>query len=44
TAPKGVKVYSPAFDVTPARLIDAIITEKGIAKKPYTENLAKMCK
>jgi len=30
TAPHGVKVYNPAFDVTPARLIDAIITEKGI--------------
>ena len=30
TAPKGVKVYNPAFDVTPARLIDAIITEKGV--------------
>ena len=30
TAPHGVKVYNPAFDVTPARLIDAIITEKGV--------------
>jgi methylthioribose-1-phosphate isomerase len=30
TAPQGVKVYNPAFDVTPARLIDAIITEKGV--------------
>ncbi len=42
TAPEGVKVYSPAFDVTPARLIDAIITEKGIARAPYTESLAAM--
>jgi methylthioribose-1-phosphate isomerase len=35
TAPEGVKVYSPAFDVTPAHLITAIITEKGIAYPPY---------
>ncbi len=39
TAPKGVKVYSPAFDVTPASLVTAIITEKGVARPPYTENL-----
>lgn len=31
-APKGVKTYCPAFDVTPARLITAIVTEKGIFK------------
>ncbi len=30
TAPDGVRVYNPAFDVTPARLISAIITEKGL--------------
>jgi methylthioribose-1-phosphate isomerase len=30
TAPDGVKVYNPAFDVTPARLIAGIITEKGL--------------
>lgn len=34
-APKGTKVYNPAFDVTPAKLITAIITERGILKKPY---------
>ncbi len=39
TAPKGVKVYSPAFDVTPASLVTAIITEKGVARPPYTESL-----
>ena len=39
TAPEGVKVYSPAFDVTPARLITAIITEKGIARPPYSASL-----
>jgi len=31
-APKGVKVYSPAFDITPSELITAIITDKGITK------------
>lgn len=39
TAPDGVKVYSPAFDVTPARLITAIITDKGIARPPYEISL-----
>ncbi|MCR4411820.1 MAG: S-methyl-5-thioribose-1-phosphate isomerase [Thermoguttaceae bacterium] len=34
TAPDGVKVYNPAFDVTPARLIHAIICEHGILKPP----------
>jgi len=42
TAPKGVKAYNPAFDVTPSRLIDAIITEKGVIKAPYSENLKKL--
>ena len=40
TAPEGVKVYSPAFDVTPAHLITAIITEKGVAHPPYEKSLA----
>ena len=39
TAPEGVKVYSPAFDVTPAALVSAIITEKGVARPPYMESL-----
>lgn len=34
-APKNAKVYNPAFDVTPNELITAIITEKGIFRKPY---------
>lgn len=38
----GVKVYNPAFDVTPNELIAGIITEKGIARAPYTESLAGM--
>ncbi|MGD9874074.1 MAG: S-methyl-5-thioribose-1-phosphate isomerase [Kiritimatiellia bacterium] len=39
TAPEGVKVYSPAFDVTPAEFITAIVTEKGIAYPPFGEKL-----
>lgn len=38
--PDNVKCYNPAFDVTDAELITAIITEKGIARYPYTESLA----
>ncbi len=40
TAPQGIKVYSPAFDVTPAELVTAIICEHGIAHPNYTESLA----
>ena len=40
TAPENVKVYSPAFDVTPARLIGGIITEKGILRPPYEQRIA----
>jgi methylthioribose-1-phosphate isomerase len=38
-APEGVKVSNPAFDVTPNDLIAAIITDKGVARAPYTESL-----
>ncbi|MCD8349398.1 MAG: S-methyl-5-thioribose-1-phosphate isomerase [Planctomycetaceae bacterium] len=41
-APKGVKVFNPAFDVTPADLVTAIVTEKGVARAPYTESLAAL--
>jgi len=34
TAPEGVKVYNPAFDVTPARLVSAIVTENGLIERP----------
>jgi len=34
TAPEGCKVYAPAFDVTPAKLITAIITERGVIDRP----------
>ncbi|MBN1590564.1 MAG: S-methyl-5-thioribose-1-phosphate isomerase [Pirellulales bacterium] len=42
TAPSGVKVYNPAFDVTPARLIQAIICEKGIIRPVTPECVAEM--
>lgn len=41
-APEGVKVASPAFDVTPHKYVSAIITEKGVAREPYTESLQQM--
>ncbi|MBU1038011.1 MAG: S-methyl-5-thioribose-1-phosphate isomerase, partial [Candidatus Omnitrophica bacterium] len=41
-APKNVKVYNPAFDVTPNHLIRAIITEKGILRAPYKSTLRKL--
>jgi methylthioribose-1-phosphate isomerase len=44
SAPAGTKVYNPAFDVTPARFITAIITEKGILTKPYRVSIARMHK
>jgi len=40
-APKGIKVYNPAFDVTPAGMITAIITDKGIIRPPYKTNIKK---
>ena len=40
-APDDVKVYNPAFDVTPANLITAIVTERGIARAPYNETFER---
>ena len=42
TAPTHVKVYNPAFDVTPNALITAIVTEKGIIKSPFKSNIQKI--
>lgn len=39
TAPDDIQVYNPAFDVTPNHLITAIITEKGIVKPDFRENI-----
>ncbi len=41
-APEGVAVYNPAFDVTPAQYVTAIITERGVARAPYVESLAEL--
>ena len=41
-APEHVKVYNPAFDVTPAENITAIMTEKAIVYPPYRENLGRL--
>jgi methylthioribose-1-phosphate isomerase len=38
-APTGTSVENPAFDVTPARYVTAIITERGVARAPYEESL-----
>jgi methylthioribose-1-phosphate isomerase len=43
-APPKVKVYNPAFDITPNNLITAIITEVGIFRKPYEKTLSKLAK
>lgn len=42
TAPEGVAVYSPAFDVTPARLIAGIVCENGIARPDYRTSLSAL--
>jgi methylthioribose-1-phosphate isomerase len=39
-APEGTEVRNPAFDVTPHRYVTAIITERGVARPPYSESLA----
>jgi len=40
--PDGVQIENPAFDVTPAKYVAAIITERGIARAPYTESLRQL--
>jgi methylthioribose-1-phosphate isomerase len=40
--PDGVEIENPAFDVTPAKYVNAIITERGIAKAPYEDSLARL--
>jgi methylthioribose-1-phosphate isomerase len=42
TAPEGIRAWNPAFDVTPAELIDAIVTEKGVVQTPTREKMAAM--
>jgi len=42
SAPAGVQVYNPAFDVTESSLITGIVTEYGIIQSPYTDNIKKI--
>lgn len=42
TAPEGINVINPAFDMTPPELISGIITEKGVARPPYEESIKKL--
>ena len=39
TAPEGIDVYNPAFDVTPGRLITAFVTEYGVIRPPYADEI-----
>jgi methylthioribose-1-phosphate isomerase len=41
-APSGMRARNPAFDVTPADLITAIVTERGVVRPPFAENLARL--
>jgi methylthioribose-1-phosphate isomerase len=41
-APLGIRVANPAFDVTPARYVNAIVTEHGIARAPYADSLPRL--
>jgi len=41
-APRGVRVLNPAFDVTPHEIITSIITDRGVVKPPYIDNIKKM--
>ena len=41
-APDGIRVANPAFDVTPARYVSGIITERGVARAPYEESLREL--
>jgi len=42
TAPEGVEIFNPAFDVTPSELITAIITEYGVIRAPYREAIIEL--
>ena len=42
TAPRGVDAFNPVFDVTPAELIDVIVTDRGVIKPPYEGRIAEL--
>jgi methylthioribose-1-phosphate isomerase len=41
-APAGIGVYNPAFDITPHRYVTAIVTEAGVVRPPYEQNIQKL--
>ena len=41
-APDGIDIFNPAFDVTPNEYVEAIVTEKVVARRPYTESLERL--
>jgi methylthioribose-1-phosphate isomerase len=41
TSPRGFPVLNPAFDVTPARLVTALITERGVVRRPDRAKIAR---
>ncbi len=41
-APRDIEVENPAFDVTPAKYVTAIVTERGVARAPYEESLKRL--
>jgi methylthioribose-1-phosphate isomerase len=41
-APPSISVFSPAFDVTPAELVTAIVTDRGVCRPPYQESLSRL--
>jgi methylthioribose-1-phosphate isomerase len=41
-APGGVRVFNPAFDVTPSELVTAIVTERGVARRPFARTLFRL--
>jgi methylthioribose-1-phosphate isomerase len=43
-APEAIAAANPAFDVTPARYVTAIVCERGVARAPYEESLRKLAK
>jgi methylthioribose-1-phosphate isomerase len=42
-APQATAALNPAFDLTPHRYITAIVTERGVAREPYSESLSALC-
>lgn len=43
-APKGIRIFNPAFDVTPPHLISTIVTEKGLIRQPLSESIRNIFK